>query len=176
MSRGTVKTHSKHSNKRTWVIRAGRNGSAHELFTHNNVVVLDDPNMGDLRLLPRVRSAFYDLYSSRHPEKDQVAVKGIGGKLFRFVHEVQIGDLMLYPCIVDQQIYIGETTSAYYHDQSLDSRFPHRRGIKWFIAIPKKSLSVFAQRELGAARTFFLFTTLSQEVQATGHKIGGSSE
>lgn len=160
-----MKTPSHSKQSLAWGIRAGKNGEAHDLFIKCSLIVLSDADLGDLRLLPKERSAFYDAYGSRHSEEGRVAIRGIGGKFFRFVHEVQIGDLMLYPCIRDKQIYVGEVTGAYYYDHSHDLNFPHRRTIKWLVALPKKSISEFARRELGAARTFFCFKTHMKEIQ-----------
>ena len=155
----------KHKERNVWVIRAGKKGEAHALFVNNGFICLDDPSMGDLRLLPKDRPSFYKHYRSSHTEESNVSVGGIGGKFFRFSIEVQIGDRVLYPCLLDQNIYLGEITSAYFYDRSCDIRFPHRRRIKWLETIPKSTLSEFAKRELGAARTFFRFKSHIAEIE-----------
>jgi restriction system protein len=153
------------NSKPVWVIRAGQMAAAHKLFTENGFIVLADAGLGDLQSLPKERQAFYAAYGSRHATEGRVAIRGIGGKFFRFVHEVHKGDLVLYPCILDKMVYFGVVTGSYLYDLSLDPDFPHRRKVRWEGSIPKKALSESARRELGAARTFFGFTKHIQEIQ-----------
>ena len=160
-----MKSQTKTNDIQIWVIRAGEGGEAHDLFMKQNLIVLSHTKMGDLRLLPKERLAFYDAYASRHPEKGRVSIRGIGGKFFRYMHEVKIEDQVLYPCIRDKRIYIGNVTSEYRYDPSLNSQFPHHRNVNWHVAIPKNSLSESAQRELGAARTFFRYKNHAEEIQ-----------
>jgi predicted Mrr-cat superfamily restriction endonuclease len=150
--------------KNIWAIRAGKNGNAHALFIEKNLIVLSDAGLGDLSILEPERSAFYEAFSSQHPDEGKVAVGGIGGKFFRFVHEMKTRDFVLYPCIKDKQVYIGQVTSSYRYDPTQDAAFPHQRCVKWICSVPKKSFSGFAQRELGAARTFFRFKSHVAEI------------
>lgn len=160
-----MNTNSDIHNSPTWVIRAGKKGSARNIFINSNRIVLSDDKLGDLRLLPKERSVFKGIYASLHPEKTQAAIGGISGKFFRFLHEVKIDDLIIYPCIREKKIYLGKVTSSYSYDLSLNPLFPHQRSVSWIISFPKESLSLSAQRELGAARTFFRFKTHVAEVQ-----------
>jgi restriction system protein len=130
-----------------------------------NVVVLQHQQFGDLRKLPQKRSAFYKAYSSHHPEDGKVAIGGIGGKFYRFIHEIKVGDLVLYPCLRDKNIYHGKVTGEYFFDEESKNDFPHRRQIRWLGWFPKKALSEFPRRELGAARTLFEFKTNIIEIK-----------
>jgi restriction system protein len=87
--------------KRAWVIRAGENGSAHELFIKYGLIVLQGQQMGDLRRLPETREGFHSAYELRHPHDSRKAIGGIGGKFFRFIHEMKVGDYVIYPCLID---------------------------------------------------------------------------
>ena len=141
-----------------WVIRAGQNSAAHQLFLDNCLIVLAKQDMGDLRLIPKERSAFYATYASRHSDDGRVAITGIGGKFFRFIHEVRVGDLILYPCRLDKRIYFGEAIGTYYYNASPGEEHPHRRKVRWHGSFQKSALSISGRRELGAARTLFRFT------------------
>lgn len=141
-----------------WVVRAGAKSSAHELFMKHGFIVLARQKMGDLRLLPKDRQAFYAILASIHPSWKRKAVSGIGGKFFRFIHEVSVGNVILYPCRLDKRIYFGKAVGAYFYDDSHGQEFPHRRKVRWEGSFKKSDLSEFAARELGAARTFFRFS------------------
>lgn len=150
--------------KEIWAIRAGKNGEADELFLTHGRIVLSDPGLGDLSKLKPERSFFYSAYRSLHPDATKTAIGGIGGKFFRFVHEIQIGDFVMYPSLKDKQVYIGEVTGKYVFDESLCSKFPHVRSVRWRYVVPKADLSKKAQQELGAARTFFKFQRHVDEI------------
>ena len=158
-------TNSRSNEKTIWAIRAGQKAAAHKLFIENRLIALADAGLGDLRALPKERRAFYGAYGSRHPAEGRVAICGIGGKFFRFVHEVRNGDLVLYPCLLDKMIYFGFVTGSYLYDRSHNTNFPHCRKVRWEGSVPKKALSESARRELGAARTFFRFKNHTQEIR-----------
>jgi restriction system protein len=151
--------------KAIWAIRAGKNGEADELFLTHGRIVLSDPGLGDLSKLTSERSVFYSAYRALHPDATNTAVGGIGGKFFRFVHEIEIGDLVLYPSLKDRQVYIGEITGDYIFDKSLCLKFPHQRSARWRYVVPKSEFSKKAQQELGAARTFFKFKRHANEIE-----------
>jgi len=113
-----------------WGIRAGLLGEksdAHDLFIKCGLMALKKQRMGDLRLLPKKRDAFYTAYESTHRDAGDVATRGIGGKFFRFIHEIQLGDNVLYPCRFDRSVYVGEVVGQYFYDDSINASLPHRR-------------------------------------------------
>lgn len=147
-----------------WAIRAGKKGEAHELFLDHDIIALTDSDLSNLRKLPAKRQAFYKEYQKRHPEDTRIGVSGIGGKFFRFVHEIQTGDMVLYPSLKDKQIYIGKIVGEYSFNLKPNPKFPHRRGVIWEYVVSKTALSETAKRELGAARTFFEYKTHAKEI------------
>jgi restriction system protein len=148
-----------------WVIRAGQRSTAHGLFMERGFIALSKQTMGDLRLLPKKRQAFYEKYMSEHTDEGLSGIRGIGGKFFRFIHEVKEGDVILYPCLLDKKIYCGEVIGKYFYDENdKENEFPHRRKICWKGTFLKSALSELAKRELGAARTFFRFKKNTGEV------------
>jgi restriction system protein len=155
-----------------WVIRAGRNGSAHQLFIESGLIALKDQDFGDLRAIRPMREAFYAKYSDRHSDEGRTAIRGIGGKFFRFIHEIQNGDLVLYPCLRERNVYHGQVADSYSFDKS-DLDFPHRRKVRWKGCFSKSLLSQSASRELGAARTLFRLKTHADEIRTLIQKRAG---
>ncbi len=150
-----------------WVIRAGKGGAAHNLFIKNGLVVLSDAGLGNLLKLNATRSSFYATYRELHPDKTRSGIAQIGGKYFRFLHEIAIGDYVLYPSLSDKQIYVGLVTGEYSYKKL--SKYPHRRTVSWINKIPKSEFSIPARRELGAARTLFEFKNNTQELITKMH-------
>jgi predicted Mrr-cat superfamily restriction endonuclease len=149
-----------------WGIRAGLSGDksdAHDLFIKCRLIALKKQGVGDLRLLPKKRDAFYAAYESTHRDARRVAIHGIGGKFFRFIHEIQLGDNVFYPCRFNGLIYVGEVVGRYFYDDSINASLPHRRKVRWKGSFPKQTLSEFARREIGAARTLFRIKTHVEE-------------
>lgn len=147
-----------------WVIRAGIGGSAHHLFLEDGVIALADVRLGNLLKIAGTRDAFYSVYRKLYPDKSRSESAGIGGKFSRFVHAIEVGDLVLYPSLRDKTIYIGQVLGDYLFDKSDSEGFPHRRTVKWNYMVPKGEFSRAAFYELGTARTFFRFSNHTDEV------------
>lgn len=152
---------------RMWAIRAGHGGQAHDLFVSKQIIGLRDASLGDLRRLGTTREAFYTVYKLLHPRDTKTAVTGIGGKYFRFMHEMQTGDVVIYPSTVTDTVYVGEVTSGYRF--SKDAMLQHQRRVKWVAELPKAQISLVARRELGAARTFFEVKRNTGEIRRKAH-------
>ena len=150
-----------------WVIRAGKAGEndlAHKLFTEQNLLVLARQDMGNLRRFQKNRQAFCSAYALKHAEEGTVAIAGIGGKFFRFIHEMKNGDLVLYPSRFDKRVYFGEIIGSYFYNSTHSNDFPHCRKVHWIGSFQKASLSEGAARELGAARILFSFKSHIVEI------------
>lgn len=148
-----------------WAIRAGKKSEAHKLFLDNALIALEGSDMGDLRKLPGNRQAFYDEYQKNHNDESRKVIKGIGGKFYRFVHETQIDDIVLYLCSANRQIYVGNIVSEYIFSLIPDPKFPHQKKVDWKYYFHKSIPSELARRELGAARTFFKVKNHAKEIK-----------
>ena len=110
------------SERTLWGIHAGKTGDAETLFLKRNYIALGWSKIGDLGQLPAQREAFKTHFIARFPDKKPGAVPIDAGQLFRFVHEMQVGDLVAYPSKNDRQIHIGEITGGYEYKPSLENR------------------------------------------------------
>lgn len=153
-----------------WVIRAGVRGTAEKYFKKKNRAVLEDPGLGDLNKIEPDRNAFYEAYRSIRPEETPTGISGIGGKFFRFVHEIKSGDIVVYPSIRDRLIHIGLFEGEYEYVPT-DAPFSHQRGVAWICYFPKASLTQGAQYELGAARTLYKYKKHVGEIFSVIGKI-----
>ncbi len=51
--------------------------------------------------------------------------------LFRFVHEMKPGELVLYRSKKDKHFHIGEITGEYTYNPSIISDYPNLRPVRW---------------------------------------------
>lgn len=148
---------------RAWVIRAGIRGNAEDYFLRKNRIVLIEPGFGDLSKIEPNRQSFYGVYRSLRPDETPSGISGVGGKFFRFVHEIKTGDIILYPSLTDKQVHVGQLMGEYQFVKS-EIDFPHQREVAWIGSFPKDSLSRAAQYELGAARTLYRYQKHLDEI------------
>jgi len=156
-----------------WVIRAGIGGNADNRFITKKRLALSDPGLGDLSRIEPNRESFYRAYESVRPEDTRAAVTGIGGKFFRFAHQMQLGDVVLYPSSKTREVHVGVVIGKYMFAER-DVEFPHQRKVRWMASFPKSSLSRTAQYELGAARTLFRYKRHLSEILQKIRKAKGS--
>jgi restriction system protein len=158
-------------NQLMWAVRAGEKGAAHAILVKQNLIVLSKQGVGDLSSLPADRNAFYRATAAGGEKVNPTAIRGVGGKFFRFVHEMQVGDTILYPCLFDKKIHFGIIRGSYRYDPVISAQFPHTRPVSWEGAFPKAVLSTYAKRELGAARTLFRIKTHVEEILQVFAKV-----
>ena len=150
-----------------WTIRAGEKGAAHELVVSRGRIVLSDPGLGDLSKLERTEDAFYAAYRRCRPnETVRGSVCIAKGKFFRFVHEMKVGDVVLYLSTREKHVYVGDVKSGYIFDKSFSATYPHQREVDWKHVFPKTELSESARRGLGAARTFYRYKRDADEIRS----------
>jgi predicted Mrr-cat superfamily restriction endonuclease len=145
-----------------WAIRAGKKGVAHGLFLQESVVALEDSLMGNLLQIEKSRESFYSCYRKNHPKAKPEGVSGVAGKYFRFCYEIEPHDSVLYLSFSDKLFYFGTVVGEYYYVTT--SHYPHQRKVKWLYAFDKRNLSIEAQYETGAARTFFEIKRNAEEI------------
>jgi len=146
-----------------WGIHGGRDGSADPLFREKGLLVLGWTSLGDLSQLGADRMAFRTALVEAYPEILAGAVPVEAGVLFRFVHEMAVGDLVAYPSREDRCIHLFEVTGPYQYDTTEGADFPHRRKAKLVKSLARGSFSQPALNEIGAAITLFKIRTNKAE-------------
>ena len=144
--------------KSVWGIHAIDEG----LFLKEGKIAIGWHEIGDLSAIEANRDAFKRKYLSVFPDTKKAAVPVVTGMLFRFCHEIQIGDYIVFPSKTDRMINIGEVTGLYSYDSS-QPRFVHTRSIKWLKHIPRTAFSQGALYEIGSALTLFAVKNYADE-------------
>jgi restriction system protein len=149
-----------------WGIRAGQSGDADTLFLKENCVAIGWSKVGDLSKLPADREAFKAALVAKYPWTKPGAVPTTAGMLYRFAHEIQPGDFVIYPSKRDRCVHLGTCTGPYHFDASDTVDYGSRRPVKWEKSIPRTQFSQGALNEIGSALSLFQVRNYLEEFKA----------
>ena len=141
------------------------------LFLNNNVIAIGWREIGDLSLINPDREAFKDKFKQAFPDCKPQAVPTSAGMLYRFIHEMKIGDYIVYPSKSNRMINIGVVEGDYVYIESA-THYVQQRKVKWLKHLPRTAFSQGALYEVGSALTLFLLKNYSDEYMAALTKSG----
>lgn len=144
--------------KKVWGIHT-QNDS---LFLNKDLIAIGWRDFGDLSKVEESRDAFKVHYIEAYPDAKKGQVANGAGMLYRFLHEVQIGDYVVFPSKTDRKINIGTIDGDYYFEDS-DGEYVQRRKVKWLKHIPRLNFSQGALYEVGSAMSFFSVKNYADE-------------
>lgn len=124
------------------------------------------PACGDLRALPATRDGFKAAFSREYPAEKAGSVPVKAGVLFRFAHEIRVGDVVVYPSKQDRMINIGTVSSDYLYAPQLSAEYPHRRQVTWKAHKPRAEFTQAALYEIGSVVTLFQIANNAEEYLA----------
>lgn len=146
-----------------WGIHGGATGDADTLFLKKNVMAIGWPAVGDLSAIAGDRESFKAAVAKAYPEKNPNSVPNNAGQLFRFVHEIAVGDLVVYPSKRDNLVHIGRIEGGYRYDPKLSEAYPNMRAVKWLVERPRTRFSQGAMYEVGSAMSLFQIKNYADE-------------
>lgn len=149
--------------KTIWGIHAGRTGDADSLFLKGGYIAIGWPQMGDLMALKKDRDDFRKKVAKTYPDSKPKAIITYAGELYRFVHEMKIGDIAVFPSKRDRKIHIGRIEGDYKYDPSKESAYPNLRPVKWLKAVPRTQFTQGALYEVGSAMSLFQVRNYADE-------------
>ena len=120
---------------------------------------------GDLTGVSASRDAFKRHLTERMPNLEPKKLPGSAGTLYRFVHEIKVGDIIVTPNRKKRTLNIGRVSGGYeFHPESSIHR--QWRPVEWLaVDIPRDELSEAAQNEISALITLFKITTGREEIE-----------
>jgi restriction system protein len=118
-----------------------------------NYVAIGWPNLGDLRAYPDREAFKAALAEAADGHAGAVPVQA--GVLFRFVHEMKAGDIVVYPSKHDRMVNIGRFTGQTSYVEGDGDEYPNRRLVEWLGHYPRNDFSQAALNEIGSALTLF---------------------
>lgn len=147
--------------KRIWGIHTKDDN----LFLQRDVIAIGWKEMGDLSKIEVTREAFKDHYLKTYPDAKKGNIANGAGMLFRFVHEMQIGDYVVFPSKIDRRINIGVIEGSYEYDADA-VEYVQQRKVKWVKHLPRTAFSQGALYEVGSALSFFMVKNYADEYMA----------
>lgn len=165
---------------RVWGIHGGKTGDAFTLFTQGNVVALGWEQMPDLRTLENSPQVYREAVARHHPHIKQGGVPVAAGQLRRFVHDLQVGEIVVFAAKQDWTFRLGRVSGEYFYT-SRDDPYPHQRPVEWLKTIKRDEVSQAARFEMGSAMSFFRVKTHAAEFLAhlglgTGGVVDGETD
>tara|TARA_B110000008_G_scaffold33462_1_gene29682 strand:+ start:761 stop:1780 length:1020 start_codon:yes stop_codon:yes gene_type:complete len=153
-------------NRTIWGIHAGKTGDAVTLFLKHPCVALGWDEMGDLSQLASNRKAFKAAVTKTYPKKKLGAIPNNAGQLFRFLHEMKIGDLVVFPNKSTRKLHLGRIIGDYEYLPNLNQSYPHIRKVEWLKELDRKNFSQGALYEIGSAMSLFQVKNHAGEFRA----------
>lgn len=148
--------------KTIWGIHAGSEGEADGLFIKNKVIAIGWRRVGDLSNY-KDREAYKNILQKTYKDISVGALRNTAGIFYRFVYEMQIGDLVIYPSKRSKQIYIGEVTSKYKYRPDSHEEFIHHHSVEWKANYPRTRFTQDALYEIGSALSLFQVKNYADE-------------
>ena len=149
-----------------WGIHAGRTGDADRLFLEKGFVAIGWAKMGDLSILEPNREAFKARLAEVYPNTKPGAVPVNAGQMFRFVHEMKEGDIVVYPSKRDRHVHLGRVEGSYQYNPKPEPGYPNLRPVKWLRSIPRTKFTQGALYEIGSAMSLFQVKNYADEFVA----------
>jgi len=147
-----------------WGIHAGRSSEADSIFLKDNHIALGWGDMGSLAKLEPTREAFKAEVAKYWPDSKPGNIINSASQLFRFAHEMAVGDLVVYPSKVDRMIHIGKIEGEYQFVHGHE--FGNRHKVKWLRHLPRTNFSQGALYEIGSALSLFQVKNYAEEFRA----------
>lgn len=144
--------------KKVWGIHTQNDN----LFLNKDLIAIGWRDFGDLSKVEASRDAFKAHYIEAYPDAKKGQIANGAGMLYRFIHEVQIGDYVVFPSKTDRKINIGTVEGDYFYEDN-DGEYVQRRKVKWLKHIPRLSFSQGALYEVGSAMSFFSVKNYADE-------------
>lgn len=132
------------------------------LFLKEDLIAIGWEKMGDLSKIDSSREAFKEHFGKVYPDAKKGSIATSVGMLFRFVHEVQIGDCVVFPSKIDRMINLGIVDGDYKYNPD-EKVYVQQRKIKWLKHLPRTAFSQGALYEIGSALSFFSVKNFADE-------------
>ncbi len=139
---------------RAWVVRAGKDGEYEDFALEKGVVVIDWDDLGDLSAVTTRDQVREMLTATGYAEGNRLA--NHAGQIFRFVHEIDTGDLVVLPAKRTRTLAVGRYAGGYEFRPDNPDGCRHVRPVDWLrTEQPRSSLRQDLLHTLGGLHTVF---------------------
>ena len=145
----------------------GKKDEADNIFLHKNYITIGCEKIGDIKNINPDRKALKAKLTECYPDDKPKSISQDVGNIWRFVYEIQIGDIIVYPSKPkrERKIHIGRVNGSYKYDESLSKKFRHFRPVEWLFSRPYNEFSEDAIEEMR-----FRLTVVEVKKHSHAHK------
>lgn len=160
---------------RLWVVHISNNKRFAERAQRENFMCIGWTRIGDLRPYdtPEKLKAAYE---KAFPNKSAASVRSSYGQVYRFAHEMEVGEPVVYPIKGSSDVLIGRIAGPYEWSDDPDLRegdYCNIRKVEWIERVPRVRFSQGALRSFGSFSSVSTADDHLDEVRAV--IAGGSS-
>jgi len=134
-----------------WLVRAGSRGEQEEGALSNNVVTISWEELPDLSKI-KTKEELSELYIKTYPTAKKMEAANHVGQIWRFLHEIQKGDLVVLPLKAQSAVAIGKVIGDYEYGK-ITSNIKHIRRVEWIKTLPRSAFDQDILYSLGAFMT-----------------------
>lgn len=138
-----------------------------------NYACIGWPQVGNILEFPAEREVYKAAVAEAYPEKKPGAIPVDAGTLYRFSHEIEAGDLIVFPSKHNRMVNIGRTNGEKWHKPGnvhAGEDFPNFLKVDWIGEYPRDDFSQTALNEIGSFITLFRVREHGKQFQ---NKVGG---
>lgn len=115
---------------RAWTVRGGRYGEREQTALDEGLVILGWENLGDLSLVASIEDLRRILHEA-YPDAVERRIENWAHQLWRFVHAMQVGDLVVMPQKYKPVVAIGRLVGDYRFRAGAPDELRHVRPVEW---------------------------------------------
>ena len=144
-----------------WGIHIGAGGDF--MAREQSYIGIGWDKVGDLRKIAPTREAFKAAVQQILPDKPPGYIINAGSQLYRFIHEMKVGEWVVYRSKSDRQYYVGRVAEDYDFRPDLSAEYSNVRKVKWEGKVAPNSVSAGARNEHGSALTLYQIRNYGEE-------------
>lgn len=165
--------------KQTWGIHMYKSVGTRP--TDGGYVSIGWHEVGDLSKIENTREAFKDAVRKAYPSAKPGSIPVWAGVLYRFAHEIQKNDWIVYPSKIDRKVNVGKVVGLYEynsgHNPEFNPEYPNIRKVQWFAHLPRESFKQAALYEIGSSISLFKITKYANEfINVASGKTSGTPD
>ena len=122
-------------------------------------------DFGDLSKIKADREDFKEHYVEVYPDAKKGSIGTSAGMLYRFIHEMSIGDYVVFPSKSNRMINIGVVQGEYEYVPDAPE-YVQQRAVKWLKHLPRTDFSQGALYEIGSTLSLFSVKNYADEYLA----------
>lgn len=137
--------------KNVWVSKSRKTGLTHQFF-ENGFISMGWPQLPDLSKI-KSKSELSKIYETYYPGEKKMEHAIHMGQIWKFVKEVQIGDLIIFPDKEKSTVHVGKIIGEYNYSHKT-SILQQNRKVNWTNEFPRSAFDLDLLNSFGSLLTF----------------------